>query len=131
MSEASKYYFLGCILLGLPMIANASDALSMAVNVNQASFIVKLAANPTTGFQWQVVKFDKSLLTLSSSQYQRKKINLIGTGGQMLFKFTLNKGKSYPTKTTMVFKYARSWEPDTATIKNVIINFMSTHSPQF
>jgi inhibitor of cysteine peptidase len=117
--------FLSCILLGLSMIANAGDTLSMTVNADKTGFVVKLPANPTTGFQWQIVKFDNRLFTLSSSQYQRQKTNLIGSGGQMLFTFTLNKGKGYPAKTTMVFKYARSWEPNTAIIKKVIVNFES------
>lgn len=115
--------FLSCILLGLSMIANADDTLSMNVNPEESSFVVKLAANPTTGFQWSVVKYDKNLLTLSSSQYQKPQTNLIGAGGQMMFTFTLNKGKSRPDKTNLVFKYARSWEPNTATTKNVTVDF--------
>ncbi len=118
--------FLGCILLGLSMIANAEDTLSMTVNPDEGRFVVKLAANPTTGFQWSVVKYDKNLLTLSSSEYQKPQTHLIGAGGQMVFTFTLNKGKSYPDKTNLVFKYARSWEPNTATIKNVTVNFVKT-----
>nr|WP_172653492.1 protease inhibitor I42 family protein [Legionella fallonii] len=118
--------FLGCILLGFSMIANANDTLSMIVNPDKGSFVVKLAANPTTGFQWSVIEYDKKLLTLSGSQYQKPQTNLIGAGGQMFFTFTLNKGKSYPDKTNLVFKYARSWEPDTATIKNVTVNFAKT-----
>lgn len=115
---------LGCLLLSLSIIANAGDDLSMNINSNETSFVVTLSANPTTGYQWSVVQFDKSLLTLSSSQYQRSQTNLIGSGGQMLFTFTLNKGKSYPSKTTMQFKYARSWEHNSGSVKNVTVNFV-------
>ena len=62
---------LGVLLLGFSIIANAGDDLSMNVNSPETSFVVKLAANPTTGYQWKVVHFDKNLLTLSSSEYQR------------------------------------------------------------
>lgn len=119
---------LGSVLLGFSIIANAGtgDDLTINVNSSQSSFVVQLAANPTTGYQWKVVKFDKGLLSLISSHYQKPQTNLMGAGGQMLFTFTLNKGKSYPTKTNMVFKYARSWEPDSSTLKNVTVNFVKT-----
>ena len=116
---------LGVVLLGFSIIANAGDDLSMNVNSSDTSFVVKLASNPTTGYQWKVVQFDKDLLTLSSSQYQRPQTNLIGAGGQMFYTFTLNKGKSYPKKTKMVFKYERSWEPNSGMVKNVTVNFVT------
>ncbi|MCL9685820.1 protease inhibitor I42 family protein [Legionella maioricensis] len=119
---------LGCVLLGLSIIANAGSAAGDDLTINadssQSSFVVQLAANPTTGFQWKVVRFDKNLLSLISSHYQKNQTNLIGAGGQMQFTFILNKGKSYPAKTNMVFKYARSWEPDTSTLKKVTVNFV-------
>ena len=118
---------LGYVLLAFSLIANAGSAagddLTMNVNSSQSSFVVQLAANPTTGFQWQAVKYDKNLFSLISSHYQKGQTNLIGAGGQMQFTFTLNKGKSYPAKTKMLFKYARSWEPETSTLKKVTVNF--------
>lgn len=109
----------------LSLIANAQDDLSIKVNNNASSFVVSLDANPSTGFQWSVVHYDKTLLTLNSSQYQMPKTKLIGAGGQMLFTFGLNKDQTYPEKTNMQFKYARSWEPNTATTKNVTVLFVN------
>ena len=119
---------LGSVLLGFSIIAHAGagDDLTINVNASQSSFVVQLAANPTTGYQWKVVKFDKNLLSLLSSHYQKPQTNLIGAGGKMFFTFTLNNGKSYPEKTNIVFKYARSWEPDSSTVKNVTVNFVKT-----
>ncbi len=99
----------------------------MNVDVNDPSFVVTLPANPTTGFQWSIVRFDKNLLTLRSSNYERPKTNLIGAGGQMHFTFTRQKGKSYPESTVIVLKYARSWEPDTATLKSIQVNFVKSN----
>ncbi|MFI4919145.1 MAG: protease inhibitor I42 family protein [Legionellales bacterium] len=96
------------------------------LSANKSGFIVTLAANPTTGYQWSVVQFDKKLLTLSSSHYQKSETHLIGAGGNMLFTFSLRKGKSYPAKSDMVFKYARSWEPSAGMLKKVKINFVSS-----
>ncbi len=114
---------LGCILLCLSVSANAGDDISINVNKDQANFVVTLPANPTTGYQWSVVSFDKDLLTLQGSKYQSPQTKLIGAGGQMVFTFALNKGKTYPDKTNMQFNYARSWEPNSGSKQNVIVNF--------
>lgn len=114
----------GVLLFGFSMMTYANDNLTLNVNVNQSSFEVTLPANPTTGFQWSVVHFDENLLTLASSNYERPNTKLIGAGGQMHFIFKLEKGKNYPERTELVFKYARSWEPESATKKNVIVNFI-------
>ena len=114
---------LGLILFSISMIANAGDDISLNVSTSETTFIVTLAANPTTGYQWTVVKYDKKLLTLVSSIYQRAKTNLIGAGGQMLFTFSLKKGKKYPASTSMLFKYARSWEANSSKLQEVTVNF--------
>lgn len=116
------------ILLGLSITTNAADALSINVNSKASQFVVSLAANPTTGYQWSLVSYDKSFLNLASSVYQRPQTKAIGAGGQMLFTFTLNKGAHYPEKTKMLFKYARSWEANSGTIKEVTINFKKAPS---
>ncbi|KTD67360.1 MULTISPECIES: protease inhibitor I42 family protein [Legionella] len=115
---------LGLLLLSCSMMASANDNSTMDVSVNNPNFVVTLPANPTTGFQWKVVRYDKNLLILSNSAYEGTKTNLIGAGGQMHFTFELKKGKSYPESTVLVFKYARSWEPKTATIKKIKVNFV-------
>ena len=116
---------LGCLLMGISIIANAAENLTMDVDNNVASFKVTLAANPTTGFQWTVDQYDKDLLTLTSSQYQRPETNLIGAGGEMMFTFALNKGKTYPKSTKMVFSYARSWEKVPGKVQTVIVHFIN------
>nr|WP_238584424.1 protease inhibitor I42 family protein [Legionella gratiana] len=107
-----------------PTLANDNPTLD--VNVSSPSFEVTLPANPTTGFKWSIIHFDKKLLTLSNSFYERPKTNLMGAGGQMHFIFTLQKGKNYPANTNILLKYERSWEPSSATIKNIKVNFVKT-----
>lgn len=116
---------LACLLMGISLIANSAEALDMDVNNNETSFDVTLASNPTTGFQWSVVEYDKSLLTLTDSQYKRPKTSLIGAGGEMTFTFKLNQGKTYPKSTKMVFNYSRSWEEGTGKVQTIIINFVN------
>lgn len=118
---------LGFLFLVFSMMGYADNTMTMNVNVNEPSFVITLPANPTTGFQWSVVRFDKDLLTLRSSSYEKPKTNLIGAGGQMNFIFGLQKKKSYPDNTLIVLKYARSWEPNTATLKSVQVNFIKAN----
>lgn len=71
------------------------------------TFTVKLKANPTTGYSWQIEKpVNRNFLRLMSSTYQREEKNLTGSGGTELWKFkAVSKGR---TKISMI--YVRPWE---------------------
>lgn len=113
-----------CLLL-LSFTVYANDDVSIDVPKGQKSFNVTLAANATTGFEWSVVSYDKDLLQLTASHYQAPKTKLIGAGGQTVFAFNVNKGKIYPAQTVIEFKYARSWERQSAVShKKVIVRFV-------
>lgn len=109
----------------LSLSGYAKQEMSMQVNQDQKDFVVTLDANPTTGFEWVIQQYDNDLLTLSHSEYQKPNNNLIGAGGKMVYTFTLNKGKSYPDQTEMVFKYSRSWEKKGGIVQRVIVYFVS------
>lgn len=118
---------LSYVLFLFSLSAYADDELIINVNTKQTQFVLSLAANPTTGYQWSVVSFDKNLLTLKSSKYLKSPSNLIGSGGQMQYIFSVNKGKKIPPSTNLQFKYARAWEPNAGTLKNVRVNFLSSY----
>jgi inhibitor of cysteine peptidase len=113
------------ISLFLTMVAFTcfADDMSLDASVNENQFTVTLPANPTTGFQWTVENYDKSFLKLVASRYMAPHTQLMGAGGQMSFTFQLIDGRSYPQNTTILFKYARSWEPETRTMKKVTVHF--------
>ena len=119
-----------CILASILLVfsvggnASTSDSESINTSATKNSFIVTLAANPTTGFQWKLVTYNKNLFNLDNSVYKKPNTNLIGAGGQMIFNFSLKNGKIYPASTQMVFKYSRSWEPASAIVKNITVNFL-------
>lgn len=115
---------LGCLLLATSIMAQADDVVNVTVHVKDSGFVITLPANPTTGFQWSVIEYNKELLTLSSSTFEKPKSNLIGASGQMRYVFQLQKGQHYPETTELQFKYARSWEPKTATFKTIKVNFV-------
>lgn len=121
---------LGSLLLfwGALATAAASDPMTVNVDPKQSKFQVTLSSNPTTGYQWTVTKYDKSLLQLVPSQYIAPQSKLIGAGGQMMFTFELVGGKTYPASTTINFKYARPWEPENGSSKTVTVNFKSINN---
>lgn len=116
--------FLGGLLLSFFLSVHAANSMAINVDSHTKQFVIKLAANPTTGYQWTVKEYDKKLLNLSSSQYVAPDKKLIGAGGEMLFTFTLNKAKVYPKCTQIMFNYARPWDPKSGTLKQVTVKFI-------
>lgn len=110
-------------LLLLSFLAWSGGGMTLDVNKNEKSFNVSLAANPTTGYSWSVLDYDKNLLSLTHSEYNKPQTNLIGAGGVMIFTFTLNEGKTYPSQTKMTFRYSRPWEQEGGKIKKVVVRF--------
>ncbi len=113
-------------LLSFFVAANAADTMTMKVNAKQKQFLVTLPANPTTGYQWALIKYDHSLLKLTKSHFLPPTNKLIGAGGQMQFNFKLIKAINNPSKTTLLFKYQRPWEAKSGTLKTVIVNFQDS-----
>lgn len=72
---------------------------------------IHLPANPTTGYQWILYKYDPELLEPLSSQYFPPPKKLIGAPGYTAWKFKLkNNAFIVPQQTTIVLQYVRPWE---------------------
>ena len=115
---------LGGLLLLCTLWGHAADILAIHVDRSSQQFAVTLPANPTTGYQWTVTNYDKKILMMTGSKFLAPRTRLMGAGGQMTFTFARVKGKSYPKSTQLSFTYARSWEPKSATLKKVTVNFI-------
>ena len=114
------------LLLLCSLGGHAAETLSINVDPSNPQFVVKLAANPTTGYHWTVTSYDKKILQLTNSHYVAPQTKLIGAGGEMTFTFTQVKGKTYPQSTLISFTYARPWDLKSTTLKQVTINFTKT-----
>lgn len=114
---------LACILFLYSVVVFSADAMKMQVSLRCQTFDVMLPANPTTGYQWAIKQYDKTLFKLTDSQYITPKSKLIGAGGQMRFRFSCVRGAMYPGSTTMQFRYSRSWEHGGGKIQNVLVTF--------
>lgn len=82
-------------------------------------FAVRLPANATTGYGWQLSgPVNRSLIKLSSSTYERPETKLMGAGGNEVWKFrALSSGR-----TRIHMKYVRPWEKGVAPVKRQIID---------
>ena len=114
---------LGVLLAALVACTGTTDTKSMNVDAKQAQFQVTLPSNPTTGYQWTVKEYDKSLLQLVGSQYSAGQTKLIGAGGNMVFTFKLASEQALPLNTKIVFIYARPWESGKGALKTVTVHF--------
>jgi inhibitor of cysteine peptidase len=71
------------------------------------AFVIELAANPSTGFNWELVKpLDKELLELTKTEYSGGNPALVGSGCSQEWKFMPLK----PGETSIYLQYRRPWE---------------------
>jgi predicted secreted protein len=79
---------------------------------NQKKLVVRLTANPTTGFKWFLKNYDARYLTPIAHQYlPPQNIKLIGAPGIETFTFLIHqKTMNVPQTGTLDFIYARPWE---------------------
>lgn len=106
-------------------LANIANGAVIRVSADQSQFVVKLASNPTTGYQWSVIDYNKHCMSLKESHYLAPKRQLIGAGGQMIFTFNNLHGPKACASTTISFNYARPWESKSGSVKNIIVQFAS------
>ncbi|MFY7697438.1 MAG: protease inhibitor I42 family protein [Legionella sp.] len=110
--------------------ATASTDMILTVDPDVKEFVVSLIANPTTGYQWSLKKYDKNLLRLKSSDYQKVSNGLVGIGGKMNFRFEFSRVIPTPPSTLMIFSYSRPWEPNDAINHHMLIKFKNKDNSQ-
>lgn len=70
---------------------------------------VRLAGNPTTGFQWVIDKNDKQVLSPQGKpEYKPEKKGVIGGGGHFTFRFKAEQAGT----SDLVLEYKRPFEKD-------------------
>lgn len=99
------------VLVLYPLQSQAYKATTMHVHSNDYAFIIKLPANPSTGFEWTIKHYDKTVLNLNKQTYQAIQSGRVGAGGVMVYCFSRKHDALYSTSTTIVFRNARAWEP--------------------
>lgn len=80
-----------------------------------------LPSNPTTGYRWNIIKYDKNILEYIKTDFQAKKPQLIGSGGFEKFYFKKKNQKAFTTEITL--NYSRSWEKNS--VRSQIVKISS------
>lgn len=116
-----KFIFILLLIssLVLPIGCSAKD--NLIISAKEEIFTITLPANPTTGFLWSVSDYDKNLFELVEQNYITSNSNLIGAGGNSIFKFKIKKQSKYPNFSIIKFKYSRSWEAKSAIYKDILV----------
>ncbi|MDP3562762.1 MAG: protease inhibitor I42 family protein [Legionellaceae bacterium] len=104
-------------------ISFATDTQVIKLSSDRKQFQVIFPANPSTGYQWSILFYDKGKLNLITSQYMPpSKQEAIGAAGKMVYNFEVLESDVYPISTTIQFRYARSWDVTNSIRKDVVIN---------
>ena len=86
-------------------LTQANDGESCEVNRDDV-IIVRLAENPTTGYQWEIKTLDDKVLALQGSEFLLPADPQFGEGGMRVFTF---KAKTIG-RAVIQLKYWREWE---------------------
>jgi inhibitor of cysteine peptidase len=82
-------------------------------------FTIELQSNPSTGYRWHLLYFNKSILKLIYSEFATQPTNQIGTaGGVQRFNFEATKKGT----TSIKLIYKRSWESETVKSNEFFVN---------
>lgn len=92
------------------------------------SFMILLKSNPSTGYSWSLVGYDKNLVKLNSHNYVHPRSKMMGAPGQEQWIFTANSQKKTCGGSCAVnqvghirLKYARRFEKSKAPMTNFIV----------
>jgi inhibitor of cysteine peptidase len=75
------------------------------------SFQVRLTENPTTGYRWHLVDWDRSILDLTLDKFQTPGTSRHGAGGEHLWEFVARA----PGQSLLQWAYRRRWESAAST----------------
>ena len=105
-----KGWLVTVLLMGCGGFAAAKDAppRKIVLHVGDVS-VIRVAGNPTTGFQWELKSMDRTIAEPVEPMAYRQdsaKAGMVGVGGT----FSLSVRGVKPGKTEAVLVYRRSWE---------------------
>lgn len=102
-------FVLGLSACGSSKVKVGEDANGQTIELSAGQKLeIKLAGNPTTGFNWEVSEIDDSIIKQSGEAEYKSDSDLIGSGGMFTYSFEAVQ----PGTTTLKLIYHRSWEKD-------------------
>ena len=90
-----------------PALKIGADDNGKTIEINSGKNIhLTLEGNPTTGYQWQIIDNNDSVLKLMGEPEYKSDSNLVGSSGVYNFTFS----SQQPGQTKLKLGYLRSWE---------------------
>jgi inhibitor of cysteine peptidase len=83
-------------------------------------FAITLESNPSTGYAWEIVPVEKSILTLVIREDIQSKSGLLGASGQVVLVFEA----AANGRETLQLLYRRSWEKDVPPVNSFELNMV-------
>lgn len=81
---------------------------TIIVTKTEGEFRLKVASNPTTGYQWFMKSYDERLLMPIKEEYQAPKVDRVGAGGYDVWTFKVKPAAFFvPQVTKIELVYAR------------------------
>lgn len=126
-----KLFFVSTLTLSLCTCSTASNKTPIVtshkkpivVSPQNPEFAITEPSNPSTGFSWKLIDYDKNLMTWVSQKYmaaENKK--LMGTPGYEVWTFRANKTHYAVNQVGHIrMQYARPWTKKQATTINFIV----------
>jgi inhibitor of cysteine peptidase len=92
-------------------LAACASAEKIELKPEEKTFSIRLNANPTTGFMWQVAKLDPSYFHLEKKYFEKQRDqSLVGAPQTRVFVFSVLKPPHNAQK--IILKYGRPWEKE-------------------
>ncbi len=108
--------FSGCDTTGDVVLEDKDDGRAIELKMDQ-SIVLRLEGNPSTGFTWEVVGMDDSVIKLIGEVDFEPDSDLIGAPGVLTFRFD----PVEPGQTDLELVYRRPWEEGVPPLKTYSI----------
>ena len=107
-------------------VAAMANMISLVAKPQAPVVNVRLAANPSTGYQWTLAKYDANLLETPSSEYFPSHAGLPGAPGYIEWRFSVKPAAfAVPQKTKVILEYKRPWEKSAVQQQVIEINIFN------
>lgn len=105
--------------------ALTDDSKPIVLSANQKEITINLKSNPTTGYSWFLMDYDKQFFTATQHTYLRPNPKLMGAPGVEKFTLQVNPALyAAPHAGTIKLVYKRPWE--SANPAPEVINWVSS-----
>ena len=111
--------FLGACCASYPSLTEKDNGSRISLRSGQ-DLQIELASNPSTGYSWNIVSIDPTLLKQVGEKEYRQESNRKGGGGHTTFRFRgIGKGKL-----ALELAYYRGWEKNPSYEKTITVTIL-------